>query len=482
MSAIGHRPLENGVAPGPRTLATKIWDQHVVKQIDEATALLHIDRVFLHERAAGILAGAEKEGVRIANPALLCATMDHVIDTDPERTDATKIPRGTEYIRALRGIAAKHGLRLFDLGDPRQGIAHVVAAEQGFALPGATLVCADSHTCTLGGLGLLAWGVGISDIQHALATQCMRRRRPRQMRVRLDGPLAPGVFAKDLILQIIARFGANGGNASVVEFAGTGIQSLPIEARLTLCNMAVEFGAWTAIVAPDDATLEYFHDRPFAPKDRLWDLAVAHWKQLRTDDDAQFDQELTLSSREIAPTVTWGTSPQHAVPIDAVVPDPACEGNPAVRSSISHALEYMDLRAGTAMQSIPIEAAFIGSCTNSRISDLRAAAEILKGRKVAPGVLALCVPGSTQVRLQAEAEGLDKVFREAGFQWRQAGCSLCFFADGDSFGSARRTISSTNRNFPGRQGPGVRTHLASPATVAASAINGKISDPRGMMR
>jgi 3-isopropylmalate/(R)-2-methylmalate dehydratase large subunit len=327
-------------------------------------------------------------------------------------------------------------------------------------------------------MGALAWGIGVTDGEHVLATQTMRQARRPNMLVSLDGRMAPGVSAKDIVLALIGRHGAAGGAGHVVEFAGSAVRGMSVAARLTLCNMAVEFGAWTGIVAPDDTTIGYLANRPFAPAGRDWDDAVAHWRGLASDDGARFDRHIAMDVSAVAPQVTWGTSPEHVVGVDGRVPDPAATGDGLARAAMERALAYTDLRPGDRLDGVAIEAAFIGSCVNSRIEDLRAAAAILRGRRIAPGVTAICVPGSTPVKRAAEAEGLDDVFRSAGFDWREAGCSLCFYGGGDDFGSARRVISSTNRNFEGRQGPGVRTHLASPATVAASALAGRIADPR----
>jgi 3-isopropylmalate/(R)-2-methylmalate dehydratase large subunit len=404
----------------------------------------------------------------VRSPSHVFATFDHIVDTLPGRSDHTLVPSGEVFIRTTREEARKAGIHLFDLGDDRQGIVHVISPEQGIVLPGATLVCPDSHTCTQGAFGALAWGIGSSEAEHALATQTLRVRRPRSMRVRFDGKLGPHVTAKDMALALIARYGAGGAERSVVEFAGEAVRALSIEARQTLCNMAVEFSAFSALIAPDEAVFEALQGRPFAPKDDLWTQALQHWQSLYSDADARFDTELAFDVNELAPMLTWGTSPQHAVAIDQTVPQDA----PA------QALAYMDLQPGQALLGLPITAAFIGSCTNSRLSDLRAAAALLRGRRVAPQVRAICVPGSSSVKRAAEAEGLDRVFTEAGFEWRESGCSMCFFAGGESFGLRERVVSSTNRNFEGRQGPQTRSHLASPATVAASALSGCISDPR----
>ncbi len=462
-----------------RTIIDKLWAEHRVADLGDGTSLLYIDRVFLHERTGSValkeLAAAHR---RVRNPEQVFCTMDHIVDTFPGRGDATRVPGGTAFITETRAAARAAGINLFDLGDDRQGIVHVVSPEQGIALPGVTLVCPDSHTCTLGGIGALAWGIGTTEAEHALATKTLVVRRPQSMRVRFEGTLAPGVSAKDMILKLIATHTAAGGVGYAIEFAGAAVRSLPVEARLTLCNMGVEFGAWTVIVAPDEAVFDYVRGRPFAPQGAALDQAIAHWRTLASDAEARFDRELLIDCDTLAPQVTWGTSPQHATGIDGVVPDPAVESDGGRRQSMERALAYMALTPGTPLAGLPIQAAFIGSCTNSRLSDLRAAAALLRGQRVAPGVRAICVPGSTPVRLAAEREGLHEVFLAAGFEWREAGCSMCFFAGGESFGLEERVVSSTNRNFENRQGPRTRTHLASPVTVAASAIAGRLADPR----
>lgn len=462
-----------------RTIIDKLWDEHVVTDMGDGASLLYIDRIFLHERTGSVaLKGLEAAGRTVRNPEQAFCTMDHIVDTTPGRTDDTRMPGGREFITSTRASARAAGITLFDLGDDRQGIVHVVSPEQGIALPGVTLVCPDSHTCTLGGLGALAWGIGSTEGEHALATKTLAVRKPRLMRIRFEGKLPPRVYAKDLILHLIHRFGASGGAGYAIEFAGSAIRSLPVEARLTLCNMAVEFGAWTGIIAPDELTFEYVRGRPFAPTPGQWDQAVAYWRTLPSDSDAAFDVEHEVDCSGLTPQVTWGTSPQHGGSIDGQVPDPAVEMDANRRQSAERALKYMGLAPGTPLIGVPIGAAFIGSCTNSRISDLREAAGVLRGRHVAEGVKAICVPGSTHVKKAAEAEGLDKVFRDAGFEWRESGCSMCFYAGGESFGLEERVVTSTNRNFENRQGPRTRSHLASPATVAASAIAGALADVR----
>ncbi|NND55597.1 MAG: 3-isopropylmalate dehydratase large subunit [Gammaproteobacteria bacterium] len=459
----------------------KIWNEHQIADLGDGTCLIYIDRVFLHERTGSVaLKGLEAAGRKVRNPEQAFCTMDHIVDTFPGRTDKTTMPGGTAFIQTTREAARAAGINLFDLSDQRQGIVHVISPEQGIALPGVTLVCPDSHTGTLGGLGALAWGIGSTEAEHALATKTLVVKKPKTMRVNFDGALPQGVTAKDMILKLIGEHTASGGVGYAIEFAGEAVRSLPVEARLTLCNMTVEFGAWSGLVAPDDTTIEYVKGRPFAPTEAQWDQAVAYWQTLRTDDDARFDKEITIDCADIVPQVSWGTSPMHETGIDGHVPDPSVEQDPAIRSSIERALEYMDLKPGTPLEGVPIDAAFIGSCTNSRISDLRAAAEILKGRKVADGVKAICVPGSGLVKQAAEAEGIDEIFTAAGFEWRESGCSMCFFAGGESFGLEERVVSSTNRNFENRQGPRTRTHLASPTTVAASAIKGHLTDVRNL--
>lgn len=463
----------------PSSTFDKIWRQHLIAGLDARTDLLHIDRVFLHERTGSIaLATLEQDGRRVRHPELAFCTVDHIVDTFPQRGDDTLMPGGKAFIQTTREATRRQHIRLFDVDDPAQGVVHVISPELGIVLPGVTLVCPDSHTCTQGALGALAWGIGSSEAEHALATQTLRVQRPRTMRVTFDGVLPPGVGAKDLSLWMIARESAAGAAGHALEFCGPVVRALPLEARMTLCNMAVEFSAFTGLVEPDDTVFEYLAGRPYAPRGALWERALAHWRGLRADDGARYDREMSFDASDIPPMVTWGTSPQHAVGVDAAVPAVDGAQDAVARQGHERALTYMGLQPGQRLDGVPIDAAFIGSCTNSRLSDLRAAAAVLRGRKVAPGVKALCVPGSMQVKRDAEAEGLDRVFVEAGFEWRAAGCSMCFFAGGESFAPGSRVISTTNRNFEGRQGPRIRTHLASPATAAASAVAGRIADPR----
>lgn len=463
----------------PETLFDKIWDAHTVRQLDDGSSLQYVDRLFLHERTGSIaLTSLRDDGRDVQNPRQVFATMDHIVDTFPGRTDKTLVPGGEVFIRTMRKAATDAGILLFDINDTRHGITHLVAAEQGIALPGLVVACPDSHTCTLGALGALGWGIGSSDCEHALATETLRGSKPKQMRVTFRGAPGPGVTAKDMVLHLIGRYSASGGAGHAIEFAGDGIDALTLEERFTLCNMAVEFSAFTGIIAPDDKVIDYVRGRPFAPRGELWKQAEMYWRALRTDADARFDRELEIDCADIAPTVTWGISPQHAVPVTGAVPSPGDAADKDERQQMQLAVDYMDLEAGKPIAGLAIDAAFIGSCTNARLSDLESAAYILRGRKVADGVRAICTPGSAAVKREAEQAGLDAVFREAGFEWREPGCSLCFHAGGEGFAPGDRVMTSTNRNFRGRQGPGVRSHLASPASVAAAAVAGCIVDVR----
>ncbi len=461
----------------PRTIIDKIWEQHVVDEFSDGTSLLYIDRILLHDRSGGLaLRSLRDEGRVIFDPRTVYGTMDHVVDTRPGRDSTTPVPGGSMFIDAFRTEARRQNITLFDIGDRRQGISHVVFPEQGIALPGTTMICADSHTPTLGALGALAWGVGVTECEHALATQTLAMRKPATMQVRFTGTPGAHIYAKDLILALIAVIGAGGATGCAIEFTGPAVESLDIEARLTLCNMATEAGARTGLIAPDDALLAYLKGLPYSPTGGEWDVAAQMWMALRDDPGAVFDHTVQLDAASLAPQVTWGTSPQHSSGVDTRIPHPADTSDPA---AAHRALDYMALRPGDSLTGLRVDAAFIGSCTNARLSDLRAAADVLRGHRVHPEVTAICTPGSTSVRRAAEAEGLDKVFIDAGFQWRESGCGLCFYAGGDRFSPGSRVISTTNRNFENRQGPGVRTHLASPVTVAASAIAGSITDPRG---
>ncbi|MEM1230947.1 MAG: 3-isopropylmalate dehydratase large subunit [Pseudomonadota bacterium] len=456
------------------TLFDKLWASHRVTASDDGDDLLYIDRIALHERTGTIALNAlAARDLPIRHPQHVFCVMDHIVDTLPGRGDDTQMPGGRDFIVSTRKAARHFGLRTFDVNDPDQGISHLVSAEQGFALPGLTLVCPDSHTCTLGALGTLAFGIGTSQAEHALATSTLRLRKPENLRVRFEGALAPGVFAKDLILKYMAEYGADAARGAAVEYAGSTVAALGIEDRMTLCNLAVEFSAFSATVAPDQTTFDYVHGKPLAPTGAAWETAVAQWRALRSDDDAAFSAEHLIDASRVTPMVTWGISPAQAAPLGGRVPDAQALDTPLGRK----ALAYMDLKPRQPLAGLPIDAAFIGSCTNARLSDLRVAAQLLKGRKVAPGVAAVCVPGSSRIKREAEVEGLDQVFREAGFAWREAGCSMCFYAGGETFGPGKRVVTSTNRNFEGRQGPGVRSHLASPAVVAASAVRGALTAP-----
>ena len=448
-----------------KTLFEKIWQTHLVAETPSGACLLAIDRVFLHERTgAAALKRMAEMGRPVRDPARVFAVMDHIVDTRPGRGDGTLMQGGEGFITETRAATKAAGITLFDVNDKDQGIVHVISPEQGIVLPGVTLVAPDSHTCTQGAFGALAWGIGSSEAEHAMATGTLRLDKPKTMRVIYDGELPHGVTAKDMILALIAAHGAGGGAGHVVEFAGEAVDALDMEARMTLCNMATEFSAMTGLVAPDAKTFEYLAGRPYAPAD----FSDPYWQALKTDDGAEFDTEIVIDAERLAPMVSWGTSPEHTIPVTGGVP----QGPDKVH-------DYIGLEAGATLAGTPVDVAFIGSCTNSRISDLRRAAAILKGRQIAPTIKkAMVVPGSLSVKRQAEAEGLDKVFTDAGFEWRMSGCSLCFYAGGEGFPEGSRTISSTNRNFEGRQGPGIRTHIASPETVAASAIAGAIADHR----
>ena len=450
------------------TLFDKLWQSHHVKTLASGEDLIAIDRVFLHERTGSVaLKSMLDTGYHPHRPEHVFCTMDHIVSIDADRrANDARMDGGEAFITATREAAHKTGINLIDVLSPEQGIVHVISPELGIAQPGMTLVCPDSHTCSQGALGALAWGIGSTDAEHAMVTGTLRVNKPKQMRITVDGELGVGVTAKDLALYIIANYGTAGGQGAAIEYAGSTIRSLSIEARLTLCNLAVEFAAFTAIIAPDETTFNYLKDRKYAPKD--WESAVKNWQSLTSDASAQFDVERYINAADIPPMVTWGTSPEDAVSIFEAVPQ-----------SLKHdAYNYMDLSAGTPLESLDIGGAFIGSCTNARITDLRAAAKILKGRKVKTGLRAICVPGSMAIRRQAEEEGLDIIFKAAGFEWGSSGCALCFYAGGESFPPGTRVISSTNRNFKGRQGPQVKTHLASPAIVAASAIAGHICSPK----
>ena len=449
----------------PQSLFDKIWQSHTVAQTPAGTTLIAIDRVFLHERTgASALGSMAAAGRPVHDPARVFAVMDHIVDTRQGRSDATLMPGGQGFITETRAAARAAGITLFDVNDADQGITHVISPELGIVLPGLTLVAPDSHTCTQGALGALAWGIGSSEAEHAMATGTLRLARPKTMLVRFTGAPAPGVTAKDMALALIAAHGAGGGAGHVVEFAGEAVAALDIEGRMTLCNMATEFSAMAGIIAPDARTFAWLAGRRHAPAD----FSAPHWQTLRSDKGARFDREIVIDAGTLAPMVSWGTSPEHSMAIDGLIPQ-----GPA------RAHDYIGLEAGRPIAGTPVDVAFIGSCTNARLTDLRRAAAMLKGRRIAPTIVkALVVPGSEATRRAAEAEGLDAIFTAAGFEWRRSGCSLCFYAGGEGFPPGSRTISTTNRNFEGRQGPGIRTHIASPETVVASALAGHIADPR----
>ncbi len=462
-----------------RSMLAKIWDQHVICNISEDTDLLHIDRHLLHDLGGsrGLL-DLKSRGLNVHNPELTFATPDHAVSTAQGRAGTSNI--GQELLAALRVETAASGIRMFDIDQPGQGIVHVIGPELGLSLPGCTIVCGDSHTCTHGGMGALAFGIGSSELTHVLATQTLIQRRPKTMRVKFEGRLTLGVTAKDMILALIGSIGAAGGTGYAVEYAGSAIRDLSLEGRLTICNLSIELGAKIGMVAPDEKTFEFLRKRPYAPQGDTWEQAVEAWRKLGSDTDAAFDREVTIDVEKIIPQVTWGTSPEHVIGVDGYIPDPQTIEDPTRRAAVETALIYMGLRGGAPIAGTPIDWVFIGSCTNSRLSDLRAAAEVARGRRVASGVRAWVVPGSENVKRQAVAEGLDKVFTEAGFEWREPGCSMCLAANGEVVAPGERSVSTSNRNFVGRQGPRARTHLASPASAAASAIAGTIADVRTM--
>jgi len=448
---------------------------HVAGDDGTGAAFLAIDRVFLHERTGGVaLKTLEESGRSVKSPNRVFCVMDHIVSFAAARgRNDARSPGGEVFITETRAMVEKTDVRLIDTNDPKQGIVHVIAPELGVAIPGVSIVCPDSHTCSLGALGAFAVGVGSSEVEHAMVTGVIRAVKPRQMKITVTGALQPGVSAKDLALHIIAKYGASGGLRMAVEYCGEAIEALDIEARLTLCNMAIEFAAYTGVIAPDEKVIDFVKGRPFAPHDEHWQNAVAQWRELKSDASATFDHEIIIDGSSVLPMVTWGTSPEQAAPVTQGVPE-LDEIALDKRDNAKSALAYTGLQAGDNFENMRIDGAFIGSCTNGRLSDLRAAASVLRRRRVADGVRAICVPGSMNVRAAAEAEGLDEIFKDAGFEWGASGCAMCFYAGGETFRPQSRVISSTNRNFEGRQGPGVRTHLASPATVAASAVTGRI--------
>lgn len=453
------------------TLYDKLLSSHAIRQSDDGGTLVLIDRVLLHERTGSVaLASLEADKRPLAAPETVLATIDHIADNRPGRPSDSRMPGGEVFVEAMRTQAKRAGITLYDVHDPRQGIVHVIAPETGFALPGITLVCPDSHTCSLGALGTLAWGIGTSETEHVMATRTLRVTKFKQMRITLTGSMPLWSTAKDAILALIRQYSAKHAVGYIVEFAGSAVTEMDIESRLTLCNMAVEMGAATALIAPDNKTITYVKDRIYSPRIEHWETAVVWWKTLKTDPNATFDREIHLDISDLAPMVSWGNSPEQSAPVDGRVPTEF----PADSSE----LQYMALVPGQSLSELKIDTAFIGSCTNSRLSDLRRAADVLRGQRVAHGVKAICVPGSTMVKRKAETEGIDQIFKAAGFEWQEPGCAMCFYAGGASFGRRERVISSTNRNFEGRQGPGARTHIASPETVAWSAVQGHIADVR----
>lgn len=464
------------------TLFSKIWDQHVVAKKDGLTALLYIDRQLIHEvTSPQAFEGLRLAGRRVRRPASLLAVQDHNVPTTPDRTISIADAESREQLGVLRQNAQGIGMTLFDLNDVRQGIVHIVGPEQGFIHPGMTVVCGDSHTATLGAFGAIAFGIGTSEVEHVLATQTLWMTKPKEMHVRINGSLKPWVSTKDLILAVIAQIGAAGGTGYAIEYSGDTVRNMSMEQRMTVCNMTIEAGARFGLIGPDEVTFAYLQNRPWSPGTTHWGAACKAWNALRSEPDAMYDREIEIDAAAIDPQVTWGTSPQDSLPIGGRVPDPASADHPEQRDRMQRALDYMGLVAGTPLKEIRIDRVFIGSCTNSRIEDLRIAAQVAQGRKVAPGVSALVVPGSGLVKQQAEQEGLDRVFIEAGFEWKLPGCSMCLGMNPDRLQPGERCASTSNRNFEGRQGPGGRTHLLSPAMAAAAAINGRLCDVREVM-
>ncbi|MCR4347890.1 MAG: 3-isopropylmalate dehydratase large subunit [Sulfuricaulis sp.] len=463
------------------TLYDKLWDAHVVRHNDDGTSLLYVDRHLVHE----VTSPQAFEGLRLAGRKLWrvdanLATADHNVPTT-DRARGIADPVSRLQVETLDQNCHDYGITEFAMNDARQGIVHVIGPEQGATLPGMTVVCGDSHTSTHGAFGALAFGIGTSEVEHVLATQCLILKKAKNMRVRVEGKIPAGITAKDIVLAIIGKIGTAGGNGHAIEFAGDAIRELSVEGRMTVCNMAIEAGARAGMIAVDEKTIEYFRGRPYAPKGDMWDKAVVAWHGMTSDADAKFDKDVVLQAADIKPQVTWGTSPEMVVPVDGTVPDPDKETDSIKRGSMQRALQYMGLKPGTAMRDIFLDKIFIGSCTNSRIEDLRAAAAVVKGRKIANSIkLALVVPGSGLVKVQAEKEGLDIIFRAAGFEWREPGCSMCLAMNADRLEPGERCASTSNRNFEGRQGAGGRSHLVSPAMAAAAAIAGHFVDIRDL--
>jgi 3-isopropylmalate/(R)-2-methylmalate dehydratase large subunit len=466
-----------------QTLFQKIWDDHLVESPSDGNCLIYIDRHLVHEvTSPQAFEGLRDTGRKVRRPELTLAVADHNIPTRDRESGVSGIKDevARTQIETLEANVVEFGVPYFAMDDIRQGIVHIIGPEQGLSQPGMTIVCGDSHTATHGAFGALAFGIGTSEVEHVLATQTLIQSQPKTMRINVVGKRGPGVESKDLILAIIGRIGTAGGTGYVIEYAGEAIRELSMEGRMTVCNMTIEAGARAGLIAPDETTFEYLKGRPMAPKAGAWEQAVAYWKTLPSDEGATYDREITIDAATIAPYVTWGTSPEEVSPVDGAIPYPADAVGEGKTEKYQRSLDYMDLRAGTPINEIPINRAFVGSCTNGRIEDLRAAAAIAKGRKVAQSVSAMIVPGSGLVKEQAEAEGLDQIFLEAGFEWREAGCSMCLAMNDDKLEPGERCASTSNRNFEGRQGKGGRTHLMSPAMVIAAAIAGHIVDVRDL--
>ncbi len=462
----------------PQTLFDKIWDSHVVEEAEDGTTLLYVDRHLVHE----VTSPQAFEGLRLGNrkvrrPQLTLAVADHNVPTSGRDQGITD-PESRLQVETLEANCAEFGIQHFSMDDVRQGIVHIVGPEQGMTQPGMTIVCGDSHTATHGAFGALAFGIGTSEVEHVLATQTLLQRRPKSMRIAINGDLPNGVTAKDLILAAIGQIGTAGATGHVIEYAGSAIRGLSMAGRMTVCNMSIEAGARAGMVAPDETTIDYLRGRPMAPTGDAFDQAAAYWRSLTSDEGAVYDKEVSLNAADVAPQVTWGTSPEDVVPVTGSVPDPSTESDPGRRSKIARSLDYMGLEPGTRMTDLRIDRVFIGSCTNGRIEDLRAAAKIAKDRHVADHVSAMVVPGSGLIKRQAEEEGLDRIFLDAGFEWRDAGCSMCLAMNADHLEPGERCASTSNRNFEGRQGRGGRTHLVSPAMAAAAAVSGHIADVR----
>jgi 3-isopropylmalate/(R)-2-methylmalate dehydratase large subunit len=465
----------------PQTLFEKIWERHIVAQEPESPAVLYIDLHLVHEvTSPQAFTGLRQKGLKVRRPDRTVATADHSTPThDPSIPFAD--PQAARQVNQLEQNCKEFGIPLYGLDHPQRGIVHVIGPELGLTQPGMTIVCGDSHTATHGAFGALAFGVGTSEVEHVFASQCLLQRRPQTCRVQVDGRLGAGISAKDLILALIAKIGIGGGTGHVFEYAGPAIQDLEMESRMTVCNMSIEAGARAGLIAPDETTFNYLAGREFAPQGAGWDKAVSYWRWLPTDDGAAYDRTVTLDASSLEPMITFGTNPGMGLPISRPLPDPDRIGQPAEKAALAKALAYMDLHPGVSLLGHPVDVVFVGSCTNGRISDLRQAAAVLKDRKVAPGVRMLVVPGSGAVKRQAEAEGLDRIFTQAGAEWRQAGCSMCIAMNGDHLDSGQYAVSTSNRNFEGRQGAGGRTFLASPLTAAAAATAGRIVDPRTLM-